>query len=100
MRVVTRTRPGSTGRHGSPVRVDVLEDAVLLEDVEARVLGAVRGPQALGGGIEVERAHAERRLGALGGVRVSRSLLVVIMRGVIRRRPACCSWASSPRKEP
>jgi hypothetical protein len=48
--------------------VDVLDDAQLLEEVEALVRGALRGPQALGRGVEVERRDAERGLDAASHV--------------------------------
>ena len=54
---------------GLSVVVDVLDEAELPEDVEARVRGALRGPQALGRGVEVERRDAERGLDAASHVR-------------------------------
>ena len=49
-------------RHGAAVLVDVLDDDVVLEEVQAVVALAFGAPEALGRRVEVERPHAERLL--------------------------------------
>ena len=80
-------RAGLPVRDRPPVGVDVLDDAPVLEQVDAVVVFALAAPEPLGRAVEVERADTERARGSARRHLGRAELAARVNDGAMPRRP-------------